>query len=105
MLREVLIIILLGLSSLIMIGCAVGIVVIDEVFDRLHFVGPIPLAVAGVALAITIREGLSVAGVKSLVVAVLIAVFYPVVTHAIARAARVRQYGHWIAMPEERTET
>lgn len=88
--------ILLVVGVGIAVVCAVGLVAIDDPFDRLHVVGPAstvgPLAIA---TAIVVREGVGPGGVKSIIVAVLLLVTSPVLTHATARAARIRQFGHW----------
>jgi multicomponent Na+:H+ antiporter subunit G len=87
--------------GVVVLSC-LGVALTKEPFDRLHFVGPAstigPIAVAA---AIVVREGLAVGGIKSLLVAMLLIVSSPVLTHATARAGRVRQFGHWQALDEE----
>lgn len=100
--RDIAVVVLLSVGMGIQALCAIGVLVMDDPFDRLHFTGPAGLGVLAVAAAILVKEGLSVAGVKSLLVAVLIIVSSPVLTHATARAARIRQFGHWVAMPAEK---
>ena len=71
-------------------------------FDRLHFTGP--ASIFGpfcLALAIVIDEGpLSQAGLKSMLVALLLLALSPVLAHATARAAFVRERGS-LALPSE----
>jgi multicomponent Na+:H+ antiporter subunit G len=87
--------------SLLTIGVAaqlvgvVGVVVAADVYDRLHFTAPASIfGPFAVALAIVIDEGpLSQAGLKSILVALLLLGLSPVLVHATARAAFVRERG------------
>ena len=77
------------------LACCVGVVVMRDVYDKLHFTGPAtilgPLALAA---AIVVQEGLSQAGIKALLVAALLLVANPVLTHATGRALFIRQRDH-----------
>jgi multicomponent Na+:H+ antiporter subunit G len=72
-----------------------GVVVAADVYDRLHFVGPASIfGPFALALAIVIDEGpFSQAGLKSTLVALLLLGLSPVLVHATARAAFVRERG------------
>lgn len=86
--------------------CATALLLVHDPFDRLHFLGPASsIGPALVALAIVMEEALSTNGVKAIVVAALLLITSPVLTHATARAARVRQYGHWQALPAEEVDS
>lgn len=102
--RNVIVYVLLVLGVSIVGLCALGIAVMDDVFDRLHFTGPASIGAFLIAIAVLVDDGFSVAGMKAVLVAVLLAGINPILTHATARAARVRQFGHWVAMPEESVE-
>lgn len=85
------------------VGCALGVLVMPTVFDRLAYLGPATsLAPFAIALAVLVNEGLSAATVKSFLTAAVLTVTGPIVTHITARAARVRQHGHWGPMPQEK---
>ena len=77
------------------LACCVGVVVMRDVYDKLHFTGPAtilgPLALAA---AIVVQEGLSQAGIKALLVAALLLAANPVLTHATGRALYIRQRDH-----------
>jgi multicomponent Na+:H+ antiporter subunit G len=97
-----------AIGALLVLGVAIellsclGLVVAKDVFDRLHFLGPAcTLGPVCIAAAIFVREGFALLGNKALLVAVIIIVTSPVMTHATARAMRVRMAGHWEAFPEE----
>lgn len=84
----------------------VGVLVGADVYDRLHFIGPGSIfGPAALALAIVIDEGpFSQAGLKSIVVAVLLLGLSPVLVSATARAAYVRERGS-LALPSTPAET
>ena len=83
--------------------CCVGVVVMRDVYDKLHFTGPAtilgPLALAG---AIVVQEGLNQAGVKAVLIASLLLVANPVLTHATGRALYIRQRDHLEPAEDER---
>ena len=86
--------VLLALAVAAVAVTAAGIVAARTVFDRLHYLGPAAsVGPACVAAAVVLREGLSQAGIKAILVALVILVMNPVLTHATARAARVRRSG------------
>jgi multisubunit Na+/H+ antiporter MnhG subunit len=60
------------------------------------------VAPVAIAAAVVLEERLSAAGVKAVLVAVVLAVTNPVLGHATARAARIRQFGEWTVREEER---
>ena len=73
-----------------------------HVYDRLHFLTPATsVAPWLVAVAIWTREEMNHSGVMALLVAVLLLVFQPVLSHATARAARLRRHGDWREQREE----
>jgi monovalent cation/proton antiporter MnhG/PhaG subunit len=85
------------------LACCVGVLVMDDVYDKLHYLGP--AAIVGplsIAIAIVVRESLSQAGLKSLLTAGLLIVAGPVLSHATARAVYIRQRDHVEPGPGER---
>jgi multicomponent Na+:H+ antiporter subunit G len=97
--------------ALLVVGVAfqliavVGVLVAADVYDRLHFIGPGSiLGPSALALAIVLEEGpFSQAGLKSILVALLLLGLSPVLVHATARAAYVRERGS-LALPSDPTE-
>ena len=91
----VLVWILLTVGVLATLAGVVGVLVAANVFDRLHFIGPAGiLGPVCLALAVVIDEGpFSQAGLKSMLTAVLLLALSPVLIHATARAAYVRERG------------
>jgi len=82
---------------------AVGLLVFKKVNDKLHYLAPpATLSVVLIAIAISLKEGWSQATTKTILCALAVLLMNPVLTHATARAARVREFGHWVSQPKER---
>ena len=83
----------IGVASLL--AAVLGVLVAADVYDRLHFIGPGSLfGPVAFALAVVIDEGpLSQAGLKSMLTALVLVGLGPVLVHATARAAYVRERG------------
>jgi multicomponent Na+:H+ antiporter subunit G len=87
-----------------LLSCA-GVLVMRNPYDRLHYTGPAAvLAPVAIAAAVVLEERLSAAGIKALLVALLLLVTNPVLTHATARAGRIRQFGEWTVQPGEQVK-
>jgi monovalent cation/proton antiporter MnhG/PhaG subunit len=104
--RDVAVAVLLGAGVAVELASVLGMLLLRDAFDRLHFTAPAttlgPLAIAA---AVVLRESFSQAGIKALLVAVVLLVTNPVLTHATARAARIRAHGAWTVQEgEEVTE-
>jgi multicomponent Na+:H+ antiporter subunit G len=87
--------VLLAIGVFVELACCVGVLVMEDAYDKLHYLGP--AAIVGplfVAAAVVMREGLSQAGIKSLLTAFLLMLLSPVLTHATARALYIRQRDH-----------
>jgi monovalent cation/proton antiporter MnhG/PhaG subunit len=86
---------LLGFGVVVELACCVGVLVMDDAYDKLHYLGPAaivgPLAIAA---AIILRESLSQAGIKALLTAILLMIASPVLSHATARALYIRRRDH-----------
>jgi multicomponent Na+:H+ antiporter subunit G len=96
---------LVGVGVVVTLISCVGVLAMPNVFDRLHYTAPATtLGAFAIALAIVAEEGWSAASVKSMLVFVLLVITNPVLSHATARAARIRQFGHWVALRAERVD-
>lgn len=72
--------------------CCLGLVVMRDVYDRLHYA----LAASSVppfllAAAVLVEEGWTQPGINALVIALALFFLTPVLAHATARAARTRR--------------
>ena len=88
--------------AVVLLSC-LGVLLMRDAFDRIHYTGPAAtLGTVLIAAAVVVREGLSQLGAKSLLLCLVILVTNPVLASATARAARVRQFGRWAVLPDER---
>jgi len=79
-----------------------GLLATSNPYDQLHFTGPATvIGPVAIAAAVLVDEPLSSAGIKSVLVALVMLGTGPVLVHATARAARVRERGRWVVRPEE----
>jgi multicomponent Na+:H+ antiporter subunit G len=67
---------------------ALGVVLMRDAFERLHYLAPVSLAAACIAAAVVVRESFSLIGNKAILLAVFILVSSPVLTHVTARVLR-----------------
>ena len=93
--------VLLTVGVAAQLTAVVGVLVGSDVYDRLHFIGPGSIfGPSALALAVVLDEGpLSQAGLKSMLVALLLLGLGPVLVHATARAAFVRERGKLGPLP------
>jgi len=89
-----------GVASALM--SALGLLATKDPYDQLHFTGPATvIGPVAIAAAVLVEEPLSSAGIKAVLVALIMLASGPVLIHATARAARVRERGRWVVLPEE----
>jgi monovalent cation/proton antiporter MnhG/PhaG subunit len=92
---SVAVVVLLVLGVGTELACCVGVLVMQDAYDKLHYIGP--AAIVGpvlIAAAVVVRESFSQAGIKSLLTAGLLIIASPVLSHATARALYIRQRDH-----------
>lgn len=78
-----------------------GVVIMRDAFDRLHFVGVAGFGALLVGAAVMLRSGLSLLGDKALATGLLLVVLGPVLMHVTARSLRIRARGDWRATEGE----
>jgi len=84
--------VLLALGVTVELACCVGVLVMGDAYDKLHYLGPATIVgPVCIAAAVVVQQSLDQAGVKSLLTAGLLIVAGPVLTHATARAMSIRQ--------------
>lgn len=82
--------------------CCIGVLVLDDAFDRLHFITSAnTLSSAFIALAVAVGTPFSNATLKTILLLVLMIISGPILSHATARAVRIRRHGEWRIFPEE----
>jgi multisubunit Na+/H+ antiporter MnhG subunit len=88
--------ILLGLAVLIVAGCAIGILVMPDAYDKVHFVTPAALiSPLLVALAVMVQMGVYENTGQSFLALFFLAIAGPYLSHATLRAIRIREKGDW----------
>jgi len=88
--------ILLGLAVLIVAGASVGVLVMRDAYQKLHFVTPAALvAPALVALAVLVQVGVYQNAGESFLALLFLVIAGPYLSHATIRAIRVREKGDW----------
>jgi monovalent cation/proton antiporter MnhG/PhaG subunit len=85
--------------------CCLGIVVMKEFFERLHYMATVStVATVALLIAVVIEQGWGQAAIKMSLIVVVLFLMNAVLTHATARAARVRELGHWQPAEGEKIE-
>jgi multicomponent Na+:H+ antiporter subunit G len=84
-------------GALVVVGVAVqvlaclGVLLMRDVLDRLHYVGASAAGVTCVCAAVVVAEGPSVIGLKAILTAAFLLVSGPVLAHATARAIHLHR--------------
>ena len=87
------------------LACCVGVLIMRGVYDKLHYTAPATtLGAFAVAGAVLLRSSLLQFGIKAALVALALLITNPVLTHATARAARIRRLGAWTIQAEDEDE-
>jgi len=97
--------VLLGLTVMIVAGSVLGVVVMPDVYQKLHYVVPAVLVAPPlVFVAVAVRNGLDESTAQSALALGIVVVSAPFLSHATIRAARIREQGNWeeAADPPER---
>jgi multisubunit Na+/H+ antiporter MnhG subunit len=77
---------LLGAGTALQVFAVLGVVLLRDALDRLHYVGPSGLAAALIAAAIVVRESFSLIGIYALLLAGFVLFTSPFMAHATGRA-------------------
>jgi len=75
----------------IQVFACLGVVLMRDALDRLHYVGASAIGVALLTAAILVSEGPSLIGLKALLTAAFLLVTGPVLAHATARAIHLHR--------------
>jgi multisubunit Na+/H+ antiporter MnhG subunit len=81
-----------------------GVVVMRDWQDRVHYGGLSALGVVFVALSVLVRESFSLIGDKALATGLLMLVAAPIAGHVIMRSGRIRTLGDWRRNVDETVE-
>lgn len=93
------ILLILGMASFLL--TSVGMLLGRDVYERIQYTYPTAtVGLIAVVAAIVIHKSLSQAGIKAIIVSLIVFWTNPALSHATARAARIRESGNW--MPTEK---
>jgi monovalent cation/proton antiporter MnhG/PhaG subunit len=93
---------LLGIAVALAIVCSIGLLAMRDPYQRIHFTSPIvTLTMLLIGVAVFIEEPDSQARIKVVFIYLLMLVMNSVLSHATARAIRIRQLGRWPVTPDE----
>lgn len=95
--RAVLAVVLLIAGGVLELIAVLGLCVMRNVYDRLHYVGLAGFGGFLVAVAVLVRESFSLIGDKALLVGVVLVVAGPVLVQSTARSLLIRELGDWRA--------
>jgi multisubunit Na+/H+ antiporter MnhG subunit len=96
MARQVVTDILLGLAVVVVLSASVGVLVMRDAYQKLHFVTPAALVAPFLmALAIFVRMGLVENTGETVLALLFMVIAAPYLSHATIRAIRVREIGDW----------
>lgn len=86
----------LGLAAALVVGSSIGILVMRDVYQKLHYITPAALvAPLLVAIAVLIHQGYYENTTETWLALFFVSISGPFVTHAILRAAHFRETGDW----------
>jgi multisubunit Na+/H+ antiporter MnhG subunit len=89
--RDVVTWVLVGAGVAVQAFACLGVVLMREALDRLHYVGASAVGVPLVAAAVIVSEGPSLIGLKALLTAAFLLVTGPVLGHTTARAIHLHR--------------
>ncbi|MDB5171289.1 MAG: mrpG [Phycisphaerales bacterium] len=88
--------ILLGIAVGVAIACSIGTAVMRDALQRLHYSAPVvSISVLLIAIAVWLEEGDPQARIKVILTGGVLFVMNSVLTHATAKAIRIKRTGHW----------
>jgi monovalent cation/proton antiporter MnhG/PhaG subunit len=93
--RDVIASVVLVAGTAIEILAVIGVSVMRDVYDRLHYVGLASFGVLLIGISILVQESFSLIGDKALATGVLVLLLGPVLVHTTARSLRTRERGDW----------
>jgi multisubunit Na+/H+ antiporter MnhG subunit len=93
--RGVAAIVLLVAGGLLELIAVLGVCVMRNVYDRLHYVGLAGFGGFLIAVAVLVRESFSLIGDKALLVGVVLVLAGPVLVQSTTRSLLIRELGDW----------
>jgi multicomponent Na+:H+ antiporter subunit G len=89
--RDAAVTVLLVAGTALALFAGLGVLLMREPLDRLHYAGAAVPAILLIAAAVVVRDSFSLIGGRAIAIAVLALVSSPVLTHATARVIHQRE--------------
>jgi multisubunit Na+/H+ antiporter MnhG subunit len=102
--REVTALVLLIAGGILQVLAVIGMLVMRDVYDRLHYIGLAAFGAFLIAVAIVFRESFSLIGDKALLVGLVLIVTGPILVQTTVRSFLIREHGDWRAKIPESAE-
>jgi multisubunit Na+/H+ antiporter MnhG subunit len=99
--RAIVAVVLLAGGGLLELLAVLGLCVMRDAYDRLHYVGLAGFGALTIAVAIVVRESFSLIGDKALLVGAILVLGGPVLIQTTARSLLIRELGDWREKVEE----
>ncbi len=99
--RAVVAVALLITGGLIELIAVLGLCVMRDVYDRLHYVGLAGFGGFLIGVAVLVRESFSLIGDKALLVGVVLILAGPVMVQTTVRSLLIRELGDWRAQTRD----
>jgi monovalent cation/proton antiporter MnhG/PhaG subunit len=95
---QILIDVLLGIGVASAVLSCIAILVMKDLYERLHYLSPpATITIICFTAAVIADKHFSQSGIKAVLIMLLLLLMNAVLTHATARAARIRQFKRWVA--------
>jgi multisubunit Na+/H+ antiporter MnhG subunit len=103
--RAVVALVLLIAGGLLELIAVLGLCVMRDAYDRLHYVSLAGFGALLVGVAVVFRESFSLIGDKALLVGVVLVVTGPVLVQSTVRSLLIRELDDWRTRARERAES
>jgi multisubunit Na+/H+ antiporter MnhG subunit len=103
--RAVVALVLLIAGGLLELIAVLGLCVMRDAYDRLHYVSLAGFGAFLVGVAVVFRESFSLIGDKALLVGVVLVVTGPVLVQSTVRSLLIRELDDWRTRARERAES
>jgi monovalent cation/proton antiporter MnhG/PhaG subunit len=95
---QILIDVLLGIGVLSAVISAIAMLIMKDLYERLHYLSPpATITIICFTAAVIADKHLSMSGIKAVLIMIVLLLMNAVLTHATARAARIRQFKRWVS--------
>lgn len=96
--------VLLVIGVVLELFAVLGVTVMRDVYDRLHYVGLAGYGALLIGISILVRESWSLIGDKALATGAVLVLIGPIVVHTTVRSFRTRDRGDWREGIEQEAE-